>query len=368
MRFLLILLLTANCMGDTLTLEFSQEGDPDNPRALIVIHNIFEDRDSFKPFFAAWNDRSWARDQYCSVYCFEYRDGGLNGLKSPRELGEELYSKIRSGQFKKGHPDDTNPGLRTEPEDDRQPAPSLRSGNVQLLFAGYGYGGLVAREAALVAKKEQQKVTRVAYIGTPLDGLSTIDLVLGLTQRERAQNLGLSSALSLAQLNSLSQSWWDLTELYHRGRDWASYFAPLLQETSFSAGYGTQARTFHPTENLLYGRNVRVARDGKGSDGFLPIPVDWGKETGPVSWIKETVLLRTPFSELTEKASTVTLELPEQEMVHGYLAKRENIESVVKGNGDLPPVGVYWDERYNRWMEAYASKKGLYELMWGVAP
>ena len=90
--------------------------------------------------------------------------------------------------------------------------------------------------------------------------------------------------------------------------------------------------------------------------------------TGPVSWIKETVLQQTPMADLTEKASAVTLELPDKEVLHAYLAMRENIETMVKGEGDLPPVGVYWDERHNRWMNAYASKKGLYEMMWGVGP
>ena len=368
MRLLIVLLLTASCLGDTLTLEFAQEGDPGNPRALIVVHNIFEDRDAFKPFLAAWDDRSWARDQFCSVYCFEYRDGGLSGLRSPEELGKELYSRISRGQFKKGRADDINPGRRPEPSDERQPDPSLKEENVQLLFAGYGYGGLVAREAALLAKKNQRKAGRVAYIGTPLDGLSTIDLILGLTVQERARNLGLSSAVSTSQMRSLSEGWWQLTSLFQNSEDWASYFAPLLQDTFFYAGYGTQARTFHPSENLLYGRNARIADDGKGSDGFLPIPVDWGKQTGPVSWIKETVLQQTPMADLTEKASAVTLELPDKEVLHAYLAMRENIETMVKGEGDLPPVGVYWDERHNRWMNAYASKKGLYEMMWGVGP
>lgn len=365
MRFVLILLLSTCCWADTLTLEFAQEGDPGNPRALIVVHNMFENRDSLKPFLAAWSDRSWARDQYCSVYCFEYRSGGLRDLRTPEEIGKSLYSKIRSGRYKKGRADDVNPNLRTEPTDERQPTPSLKE-DVELLFAGSGYGGLVVREAARLAKLDQRKTHRLAFLGTPLDGLSNIELVLGLTVPERSRSLGLSNPVSFGELSNLSTSWWLLTDVFHNATKWSDYFAPLLQETRFYSGTGAFYTPFHPTDNVLYGKNRKVLNDGKNGDGFLPRPVTWGKESGPIAWIKETELDGTSFSQLSEKGGAVMLELADKQLLHNYLAMREGIELAVKGEGELPPVGFYWDERHNRFMEAYASKKGLYEMMWGV--
>ena len=35
---------------------------------------------------------------------------------------------------------------------------------------------------------------------------------------------------------------------------------------------------------------------------------------------------------------------------------------------EIPPIGVYWDERVPAWQNAYASRKGLYEMLWLVSP
>ena len=57
-------------------------------------------------------------------------------------------------------------------------------------------------------------------------------------------------------------------------------------------------------------------------------------------------------------------------MTHGYLVRRQVIEQMIRGadDGEIPPIGVYWDERVPGWQNAYASRKGLYELMWLASP
>ena len=145
MRWLLLILLLFDLgLAQTLTLEFAQEGDPTHPRALILIHNVMEERSAFKSILTAWDDRSWARDQYCSVYSFEYRSGGTRDLVSSEELAKNLYSKIRSDQFKEGRSDEVNSNARPDPSDSRQPSPTLRDENVELLFVGFGYGSIQA--------------------------------------------------------------------------------------------------------------------------------------------------------------------------------------------------------------------------------
>jgi pimeloyl-ACP methyl ester carboxylesterase len=371
MKWLLLLLLTAPCWANTLSLEFAQEGEPTIPRAVIVIHNVFEDRSSFQSFFKAWADRSWARDQYCSVYSYEYEGNGLNDLVLPSVLAKDLYGRIRSDDFDSGRVDPVNPHRRTEPVDDRQPKPTLRGDNLELHFAGHGYGGLVARETALLAKKDGLKVTRVAYVGTPLDGLPTTELILAFSVLERASSLGLSQPLSAGEFSRLSDSWWHLTELYSEATEWSSYFAPVVQDVTFVNAYGTSPRVSHPTDNVLYGRHRRVAADDLERDGFLLQSLAWGKATGPVAWLKETVLKGTSQYALTESSGAFLIkELLQTELAHGYLVRRQLIEETVRGEGDdLPPLGVYWDERGSgMWRNAYASPKGLYEMMWEVAP
>jgi hypothetical protein len=363
-----LLLLTALSSADALHLEFAQEGEPNIPRALVVIHNTFEDRSNFKDFLATWADRSWGRQQYCSVYTFEYDANGLSSLRHPREVAAGLYSMLRSDRFEKDDPDPVNPSRRVAPTDQRQPEPSFRSDKLELILAGNGFGGLVAREVALLAKNEGVKVTRVAYLGTPLDGLSTVEMVLAFTVPERAQALGLSRELGEDGFWGLSQAWWHLVELFEKPFESASYFAPAHQEVLCVGGYGTSVLPSHPTDNVLYGRRRKLVRDEKESDGFAPRVTSWGAETGPVPWLVEADL-EANHASLTEKSGQFLLDsLLDKEMIHSYLARRENIELLVKGDGELPPIGIYWDERVPSWKEAYASAKARYEMMWGVAP
>lgn len=367
---LLWLALLVPCLGNTLTLEFAQQGEPTIPRALVVIHNTFEDRSAFGPFFKAWADRSWARMQYCSVYSYQYSNSGLNDLKLPSAIAQELYAKIRSNNFQSGRPDPINPGRITYVGDERQPEPSLRGENLELIFVGNGYGGLIAREAALLAKAEGKKVTRVGYAGTPLDGMSVVDFILRSSQQETAPLMGLSRPLDAGSINGISSAWWHLSELFDEFKPWGTYYAPVLQDTLFVSAHGTAPTFYHPADNVLYGRGRKVVRGVEESDGFVPQPSLWGKSTGPVAFLSETNLRGINQANLTEQcAAFVTKEVIDRQVLYAYLIRRQIIEETIRGEGDIEPLGVYWDERENgQWRYAYASAKGLYEMMWGVAP
>jgi hypothetical protein len=77
---------------------------------------------------------------------------------------------------------------------------------------------------------------------------------------------------------------------------------------------------------------------------------------------------------LTESASTFVLkEALQLDLVYSYLARRQGIEEFVRGKVGEPPLYQYWDEREGEGLQAqyrgaYASRKGLYEMMWGLAP
>ncbi len=370
---LLILLLAPPAWANRLTLEFAQEGDPGQPRALIVIHNVFESREDFKSLFAAWAIGSWGRDQYCSVFAYEYDGNALKNLTSWETLGQDLLRRIQGNDFEVPRfPDSINPNGRGTPTDARQPAPRLNSDDLEILLVGYGYGGLVARQAAQLAKREGLKVTRIACVGTPLDGVSTLNLVLGLTT-QRARSLGLQSPVT--NLDLLSPAWWTLTHLYDESRKWPEIFAPALRDVQIVAAYGGVKPAHLPTDNVLYGRYLPVAYESEnGSDGFLPQPLAWGRKTGPISFVKEAELELINHAVLTESASTFVLkEALQLDLVYSYLARRQGIEEFVRGKVGEPPLYQYWDEREGEGLQAqyrgaYASRKGLYEMMWGLAP
>jgi pimeloyl-ACP methyl ester carboxylesterase len=363
----LLIILTNLGWADSLSLEFAQEGEPEIPRAMVVIHNVFESREDMSALLQRWGSRSWSRDQYCSLYTFEYSGSGLYDLETPESLAKDLYSRIRSGNFEKGEPDRVNPLRRTSPFDDRQPQPTTR-GETELILVGCGYGGLVAREAARLARLDDRKVVRVVYLGAPLDGLTTIEFILGLTSLERAQHLGLSRALSLADLPRLSSAWWHLMELSDRYAAWNSYFAKVHDQALGVVAYGTAKLPAHPTDNVLYGQRRQLFRTDKGSDGFVPQPSAWGKENGPIPWVKEDFLQGVEQANLTELCGEFLIEnAVDTAITHSYLVRRQVIEETIKGDGEIPPIGVYWDERVPAWQNAYASRKGLYEMLWLVS-
>lgn len=373
-RALLLLLLVGQASANQLTLEFAQEGEPSQPRALVVIHNTFESRLDMKAFFEAWARNSWARDQYCSVYCYQYDDNGLGTLGSRETLAADLYDRITSNNFDSGEPDDVNPARRALPSDSRQPRPELDDANLQLLLAGSGHGGLVARQVCLLASKTTHPVHRVGYIGTPLDGLSTIDLILGLTT-QRSSLLSLERPLSATQFESLAPAWWSLTNLFDPLEDWQKVFASAHTGATVVAAYGARGPDPHPTDNVLLARYRPSSRDNKTwSDGWLPQSLAWGARTGPIPWAKEVTLESTRHADLTEQSPTFVLtEVVDRQVTFGYLARRQIIEEAIGGMTEEPPLYRYWDERdadgmTPQWRDAYASPKELYELMWGVAP
>lgn len=368
MRTMFLLLLTTSLgWAQTLHLEFAQQGDPKAPRALVVIHNSLESRDSLAEFFTQWADRNWARSQYCSVYSYSYTASDLQNLAVPEVLAKDLSAKIRANAFVTGEPDQANKYRTSEPADARQPKPTLQGDNLEVMFAGFGYGGLIAREAVLQTKASGLRVRRVAYLGAPLDGVSAIDLILSLTVRQRAQSVGLPEALPSQQLTLLGPGWWHLVELFDRERDWPNYFQSAYHEVTSTGGLGKIALPYHASDNVLYGKNQVVGGADPRGDGLLAAPLTRGKNNGPGTLLEETTFKDLPHHQLSEKAGPAILtSLVDKEITHDYLARREAIELAVAGKGDIEPIGVYWDERVPGYKNAYASPKGLYEMMWGV--
>ncbi|MCA9796137.1 MAG: hypothetical protein KC910_30225 [Candidatus Eremiobacteraeota bacterium] len=374
MRWLALWLALALPAGaQTLRLEFAQEGEPQVPRAVIIIPDALSSRDELATLLQSWGTKSWARDQYCSVYTFEYQRHGLFDLETSERLAKSLLNLARSDSFDaSGGADEVNPYRRTRPSDHRQPTPTIRHCH-ELLLVGFGQGGLVARQLARMAPAARLKVTRVAYVGTPLDGLATIDLVQTLTIPERSAAMGLVRPLGPQELDRLSDAWWDLPRLFDYRRGWATYFTAAYQEVKSMALLGDYPRPLHPTDNVLYGRNHRVSLDGQGSDGMVPASLARGVKNGPAALVADQTLSGVHHRKLAERASEFLFkELIDREVTWDYLWRREGIEAFVRGRG-FDPIGIYWDERDNQatqpqWREAYATKKSLYELMWGVAP
>jgi pimeloyl-ACP methyl ester carboxylesterase len=374
---LFVLTLAVPGLGDrlgptTLRIEFAQEGEPSQPRALILIHDALQSRESLSTLLRLWGerDRSWARDQYCSVYSYEYQNSGLESLPTAAALAEDLYLKIRSDRFRRPYPDKVNPRVRPVPVNPPQPSPSLRSKKTELLLAGYGYGGLVARELSLLAKEDGLKVTRVAYVGTPLDGLSTLDLLLALSVPSRASKLGLPGPIGEDEFLNLSEGWQGLFTLYERASQLRRRFVPVLTETVFFGCYGNHKRPTHPTDNVLYGRHRRLADITQSGDGLSPLPMNWGERTGPIDWVVQSHLEKVHHQSLAfESADFILTELVDRKVTYDYLWRRQQIEDYVRGDGEILPLYIYWDERDTKyvapqWREAYASRKGLYEMMW----
>ncbi len=369
----LLLLLGDPGGARELSLEYAQEGEPTQPRALILIHNAFEGRDSFQPFFTAWAHGSWAREQYCSVYCYQYDDSGLADLGSSEELAKDLWQRIESDDVDEGEPDDINRTRRCTPTDTRQPRPNLSRDRVQLVLAGIGHGGLIARRVALLAQNAGRPAARAAYLGAPLDGLSTLDLVLGMTVPERAPLLGMERAVAPDRLAQLSPTWWQLPELYDDLKDWTAVFAPAYQNTKMLGAFASTAVPSHPTDNALYGRYRPAPRATTGwNDGWLPLALARAQKFGPVNWLSETVLNETSQAELTEKSAPFLLEKAlDRPVLYDYLSRRQVIEDYVRERVGEPPLYLYWDERNSdgyvaQWRGAYASRRGLYQMMWGV--
>lgn len=349
-----------------LRLEFAQEGEPTKTRALFLIHDALQGRESLAPFLSTWSDRDrgWARNQYCSVYSYEYRSRGVRDLPESDVLAADLYDRIRRDKFIPAHPDEVNPRPKPVPENELQSAPQLAQKELEILIVGYGYGGLVARRLSQLAERDGLKVVGVACVGSPLDGLSTTELLLSFSIAERALALGLSHPLKSEEFFGLSSGWRSLVEIFEAPEPMAP-----SEGVRWLAYSGTSRLPNHPTDNVLYGARRRAADFRASGDGWCPQIATWGRLTGPIVWSasKESTSLH---KELTSgSVEFLIAHLPDRETIDDYLWRRQQIEEFVRGDGEMEPLYIYWDERDNKhvlpqWREAYASRKGLYEMMW----
>lgn len=362
---LLLLLLAGPAVADQLTLEFVQEGDPNNPRALIVVHASFADRESLKPFLERWGEKSWVLRQYCSVYSYEY-DAELGNLDEFEELGADLLSKVTGNNFDDdGEPDKANPYRDTQVDDNRQPEARFVADKTQLIVVGHGVGGMVAREFALQAKEAGYEVTRVGFFGTPLSGWPLTDQIISMMDSLRAQAFGLGATVTEAQIRSLSEGWVELSRLRTDG-DQGDF-----EGMERFGGYARQEEAPPRTafSNVLYGPGTAVAGQARlESDGVFWKPVVLGALGGAsVGQLKATLeivnLLHKELLEYPDLFTFVTETVLDYELLEGFLASRANIEAYYKGLGE-PPHGLYWDERIDIFEDVFSYPKGLYQFMW----
>lgn len=355
-------------LDSTLYLERAQEGDPGKPRALILIHDGLEGRPSFAPFLKVWadRDRGWARTQYCSVYTYEYRNNGLYHLPSSREIAEDLATRIARHRVVEPAPDEVNPKPKAHPYDGRQPSPYLGRSRTEIILAGVGYGGLVARELAPLLQQSGYRVSRVAFLSTPLDGTPTIRLVQTLNLSERRAALG----LGMPDFNKLSAGWWSLAELFLQSQLSSGRKPYELPGTKVLVASSDRTVPFHPTENVLYGRGRKVSARRADDNGLYTVLSMLGLSTGGEGWERKFHFEELPPGKINEDCVRFLLEqLIDREVTWEYLWRRHNIEQYIRGDGELLPLYIYWDERDTKyvapqWREAYASRRGLYEMMW----
>lgn len=361
---LLSLQLSSPVAAQTLRLEFAQEGDPDQPRALVVVHDAVRDRDDLVDFFARWSIKNWARSQYCSLYSYEYHST-VNNLPSYDTLADDLVQKLLVSNFDASEGEDkANPYRKVKPTDERQPQPRTAGGNTQLLFIGHGHGGLVARAAATKAREIGYEVKGVAYVGTPLDGLSTTELVLNFTNRERSAHLNLPQPLTtLEQVLGLSLAWWQLTDLFDYHRGWKGHFAKGYEAPGYAV-FGSTERPRHPCDNVFYGRNTQLGF--LGFDGLYHRPLASGLKNGPGTFVETKTLPETTHTLLLQNSESLEFlitKVCEFNQLSAYLITREGIEAAYAT--DQQPIGNYWDDRKNAFVPSFVDAKTLYSLMWG---
>lgn len=351
-----------------LTLEFVQEGDPQQPRALILIHGGSQSRAKLSQLLQRWGEKSWALRQYCSVYVYEY-DASLSTMNLPEEVASDLIARVSSDNFDSEAmaSDPVNPVRDVAVNDSRQPPPGL--GSADLIVLGFGVGGVVAREFALQASGKRLKVSRVAYAGSPLDGLTVMDLRLAASTPEGASALGTKS------VGQLSAGWLYLSELTDSLADWSEAFKGLRRLSNFAA-YGRRgAAPRHPTRNVLYGRRAAFPDSLRAdTDGLVLRPSATGVATGlgGDSLVAQLAVPDGNHAELQDTQEVydfLTGELTDKQTIDGYLETRQNIEDYYRFVLEAPVVGSYWDERDDefhapQWRESYADALGLYYWMW----
>ncbi len=354
---LLVTFSLQSSSGQTLMLEYAQEGDPQKPRALIVIHDALKDRESLSLFLRTWGDRDrgWARSQYCAVYTYQF-ESGFEEMDTPEILAADLLERVQRHRVKTARSDSTNPYPKAMPSDARQPHPDLSNKDTEILIAGVGYGGLVARDFARQAKRENRVVSRVAFLSSPLDGLPLVRLLLAFPE--------------LKSSSSLSKGWDSLIRLSGEARISREDFRDSYSSSHFVLATSVQRTDPHPTDNVLYGRGAPLPPDRKAGNGLFGFLSMLGLYTGPELETPVQTTEGIAQGELSEQFVEVLLaKLVDQRITYDFLWRRQQIEEFIRGDGGLEPLYIYWDERDNeyvvpQWREAYASRRGLYEMMW----
>jgi hypothetical protein len=365
MRWLLFLLLALPARAQTLTLEFAQQGDPQNPRALIVIHRGLTDRSDLKPFFTEWNG-SWGVNQFCSVYSYTY-PAGLAELPKFDALGADLLQKVQNDDFDKGAGNDPiNAYRRVVPTDARQPQPTLRK--VPLYVLGHGTGGLIAREFILAATKQGRKVTGVTYVATPLDGVPQMLLATCLRNAKTAAEMGLATVPNNFLLSHLAPGWGQVSALWDASRGWLQRFTAAYATRAYQV-YGTTTAPTEIAPRVLYSRGRRLTAAGAAEfDGWVGKHAAMGDRNGPATFVSQTPVPAAHCSLIGQGAvyQVVIQQMLDPATWYAYLAKREAVELMFKKGKS---TGTYYDERSGagfqpQWKPAYALPAELYKNMW----
>ena len=366
--FLLWLMLISATMGQELRIEYAQQGDPEKPRALIVVHDLSQSREDLGPFLKSWGTLSWARAQYCSVYSYTY-PAEPEQVNSFEAVADSLLRFVLSNRFTIRDPDEVNPYATSEGFHGDQPDPSLRGEEVEFILVGQGFGGLVARKVCAELKRRERKVRSVGYLATPLDGLSTFEIVALFTQKERIQQLGYRHPFeSWGRFRTLSPGLWQLAEVRDPSQGYAEGFNPANEVAGFGV-FGNEAKALYPQDNAMYGRHSPVTSGG--FDGLMATLTQFGPVNGPASFTESLTLKQKPGVRLLKEAEAhqfIYDKVIDQKTIFEYLERRLGIEESYRGE-DNEPLGTYYDERpVAQWRNAYAPPDDLYKLMWGVGP
>lgn len=363
---LLLAVTTAPAAAQNLRLEYAQQGDPQNPRALILIHGAFTDRTSLRPVLAQWGAKSWALAQYCSVYSYQY-PADLTNLKSFDDTAGDLLNRIENNSFNsQGSPDQANPHRETRVYDNRQPKPTFKAGTngTHLLVVGVGVGGIVAAYFANQAVAAGYTVDRVGVFDSPVSGIPTSELMIAMEDPTSAQAWGTSS-MTGATVLTMSQGWQDLGRLRLKPPKFT------MPKTEFYATWDKQTALLPrtPFDNVLYGAGTPITKSARlETDGVIRKPVALGTLGGLPLAIKGNQPLVGPLHKdvLTspDLYTYLTHTIVDWKVIEDYLAGRANVEFYYQAFLGAKPHGLYWDDRYNVYKDVYSDPRGLYYYMW----
>ena len=369
LSLLFVLLATAGARAQ-LKLEFVQQGDPSNPRALIVIHRGLSDRSDLKPFFAEWG-RSWALQQFCSVYSYSY-PADLNSMPALDALGANLLTDIQTEDFDRSIPgsDPINPLRTVVPSDSRQPPASFfKAGKlVPTYVLAQGTGGLVAREMLAQAQKKGLKMQGVTYVGTPLDGVPMMSLNASLRQSVLCAQMGLTATPGSYAITHLSPGWLQVCSMWDAAKGWAARYAPAYGVKTYLV-YGTTTPRHLGADRVQYGRGRGLSAQSQADfDGWVTRHSAYGDKNGPTATVALGQLaVSSPHSAMIGLDPVYQLVI--QQMLTkatwvNYLMLREGIELYFHKT-QKKPLGFYYDESSTPvYKPAYALPGALYQFLW----